>query len=104
MTREGTSFDDFEKSYQGNISESEKQIYDEKRVRFAIANQIMELRKSLNLTQADLAIRSGVSQPEISRIENGMISPTVGTLGKLAVGLKSRIGFIADTDEFPRTV
>ena len=35
-----------------------------------VISQIVELRESLGLTQAELAARMGVSQPVIARIEN----------------------------------
>ena len=49
-----------------------------------------------NLTQAQLAERSGVRQSNISRIENGTCSPTIATLEQLATGMgkKLRIEFV----------
>lgn len=38
--------------------------------RLHVISQIVELREKLNLTQAELARRIGVSQPFIARIEN----------------------------------
>ena len=40
-----------------------------------------------NLTQKDLAIKTGIRQSNISRIENGNCSPTVATLQQIAGGL-----------------
>ncbi|MBD5459240.1 MAG: helix-turn-helix transcriptional regulator [Lachnospiraceae bacterium] len=57
------------------------------RVEFEITRALIEARTSLNMTQKELAERSGVRQSNISRIENGMCSPTIATLQSLAKGL-----------------
>lgn len=41
----------------------------------------------MNMTQKELAERSGIRQSNISRIENGSCSPTISTLQLLAKGL-----------------
>jgi len=38
---------------------------------FTLAKEIMQLRKSNNLTQKDLAKLAGTSQPAIARLESG---------------------------------
>jgi transcriptional regulator with XRE-family HTH domain len=40
-------------------------------------------RRAAGLTQRELARRAGVPQPAISRIERGIVSPTLTTLGRL---------------------
>ena len=48
-----------------------------------------EFRKKRKLNQAELSKLSGVPQPMISEIENGIVkNPTVGTLCKLARALR----------------
>lgn len=101
MTREGQSFNEYVDSFEESASRRERRIYEERRAQYAFANLIIERRKALNLTQGDLAERSGISQPEISRIESGKVNPTIGTLGRLADGLMARVGLIEDTDEIP---
>ena len=44
---------------------------------------LQEARSLAGLSQRDLARRAGTSQSEISRIEQGRISPTLATLEKL---------------------
>ena len=44
---------------------------------------LREARRRHGLTQKQLAIRARTSQAAISRIERGLVSPTVETLGKL---------------------
>jgi len=48
---------------------------------------IISARMEQNLTQKDLAERTGIRQSNISRIENGNCSPTVATLQQLADGV-----------------
>ena len=48
---------------------------------------IIAARNEQNLTQKELAERTGVRQSNISRIENGNCSPTVATLQLIAGGV-----------------
>lgn len=57
------------------------------RTEFEVARALIEARTSVNMTQKELAERSGIRQSNISRIENGTCSPTVSTLQMLARGL-----------------
>jgi len=50
----------------------------------ALANHLRTLRADRGLTLQELAAKSGVSRATLSRIENGEVSPTAGTLGHLA--------------------
>jgi DNA-binding XRE family transcriptional regulator len=101
MTREGQPFNEYLDSFEESASRRERRIYEEHRAQYAFANLIIERRKALDLTQGDLAELTGISQPEISRIESGKVNPTIGTLGRLADGLKARVGLIEDPDEIP---
>lgn len=57
------------------------------RAEFEVTKALIEARVSLNMTQKDLAERSGIRQSNISRIENGTCSPTIATLQLLAKGM-----------------
>ena len=48
---------------------------------------IITARLEYNLTQKDLAEKTGIRQSNISRIENGNCSPTVATLQQIANGV-----------------
>jgi len=52
---------------------------------------IISARMEQNLTQKDLAERTGIRQSNISRIENGKCSPTVATLQQIANGVGKRL-------------
>ncbi|MGA2929182.1 MAG: helix-turn-helix transcriptional regulator [Solirubrobacteraceae bacterium] len=45
---------------------------------------VRELRERHGLRQVDLAYRAGTSQQALSRIEQGLVSPTVEMLARLA--------------------
>jgi len=53
----------------------------------SIGAGVRQLRKSLDLTIAELAAASGVSSGMLSKIENGMITPSLTTLDQLAKAL-----------------
>lgn len=57
------------------------------RAEFEVTRALIEARVSMNMTQKELAERSGIRQSNISRIENGTCSSTIATLQSLARGL-----------------
>src|SRR5438876_6636561 len=65
-----------------------------------IGAEVRRLRKSLDLTMAELAAASGISAGMLSKIDNGAISPSLGTLDALAKALNVPISrLFAETDE-----
>jgi XRE family transcriptional regulator, regulator of sulfur utilization len=58
--------------------------------------QIAQIRQQARLSQSELAARSSVPQPEISRIERGSGNPTRETLTKLATALNARLVLMVD--------
>ena len=59
----------------------------EKNLEAAIGRQVRELRKRQRMTGADLAAQTGLSVGMLSKIENGVISPSLNTLSTLAHAL-----------------
>lgn len=51
------------------------------------AQILLDARKNAQLTQSELAKRLGVNKSYISRIERGLITPTVATLYKIAAAM-----------------
>ena len=45
------------------------------------------MRKEKGMRQSELALLTGLKQPNLSRIENGLVSPRQGTLEKIAKAL-----------------
>lgn len=52
-----------------------------------IIRAIVEARRSRNITQKELATRTGINQADISKLENGNRNPSLNMLKKLAAGL-----------------
>jgi transcriptional regulator with XRE-family HTH domain len=57
-----------------------------------IGRKLNELRKSMGMTTKRLAQETGLSAPLISRIENGLVMPSVPSLETLANVLKTDVG------------
>jgi len=73
-----------------SVHENEKaypdyDIFEEIRV------QIVKAREEAHLTQKELAILSGLTQSNISNLENGRTRPTIPTLKKIADALGKRL-------------
>ncbi|MBY5971593.1 XRE family transcriptional regulator [Ferrimonas balearica] len=60
----------------------------EKNLEVAIGRQVRELRKRQRMTGSDLAQTAGVSVGMLSKIENGVISPSLSTIQTLAHALR----------------
>ncbi|MBN9888198.1 helix-turn-helix domain-containing protein [Salipiger abyssi] len=59
----------------------------EKNLEVAIGRQVRELRKRQRMTGGDLASKTGLSVGMLSKIENGVISPSLNTMSALANAL-----------------
>jgi Predicted transcriptional regulators len=57
-----------------------------------LGNRIKEKRGELNLTQADLASRVGVTRKTVNTVENGVFTPSALLALKLARALNVPIG------------
>ena len=61
-----------------------------------VIRAIAEARTSQNLTQKELAERTGINQADISKLENGTRNPSVNLLKRLAdgMGMMLKIEFV----------
>lgn len=66
-----------------------------------VRDAIIEIRKTKNISQKELAERTGIPQANISKIENGHYTPSVPVLKRIADGLEKRlvIEFAEETEE-----
>ena len=53
-----------------------------------VIRAIVDARISQNLTQAELAERTGINQADISKLENGTRNPSLKLLKRLAEGME----------------
>ena len=61
--------------------------YEAIRPEMDVVRAIVEARTSQNLTQKELAERTGINQADISKLENGTRNPSVNLLKRLADGM-----------------
>jgi transcriptional regulator with XRE-family HTH domain len=52
-----------------------------------VIRAIVDARTSQNMTQKELAERTGINQADISKLENGTRNPSVNLLKRLAEGM-----------------
>lgn len=60
----------------------------DKNLEAAIGRQVRDLRKTQRMTGAELAAQTGLSAGMLSKIENGVTSPSLSTISALAHALK----------------
>ena len=61
-----------------------------------VIKAIVNARTSQNLTQSELAKRTGINQADISKLENGTRNPSINLLKRLAegMGMNLKIEFV----------
>ncbi len=73
-----------------------KAEYDVLEPEFTIIQAIIDARKSMGLTQKQLAEKTGIAQGDISKLESGNANPSLRTLQRLAsgMGMKLKVQFL----------
>lgn len=76
-------------------TEFEKE-YENLQPEFDVIRAIVDARISQNLTQKELAEKTGINQADISKLENGTRNPSLKLLKRLAsgMGMELKIDFI----------
>lgn len=69
----------------------ERAEFDERAYAFYTGQIILDARKSEKITQGELAKRLGVDKSYISKIENGVVNPSVGFFYRIMNALNLRI-------------
>lgn len=89
-----TSYKDFKQELLSNPDV--KSEYDALKPEFDIIQAMIDARKAQHLTQKELSERTGITQADISRIENGTRNPSLEMLKRLAkgMGMELRLEFI----------
>ena len=79
---------DFRKSLEKNMKDPEfKNEWDNLELEYQVQAELIKARLECNMTQAELAKKSGIRQSNISRIENGNAIPRLDTLEALAMAM-----------------
>lgn len=88
---------DFYKLLEKELQNQEfKKEWDALEPEFNMIQAMIDARKQKNMTQKELAERSGIDQSDISKIERGVANPSLSTLKRLAEGMDTvlRLQFI----------
>ncbi len=64
-----------------------KKEYDDIQPELDVIKAIVDARISKNLTQKELAQRTGINQADISKLEHGIRNPSINLLKTLAEGM-----------------
>lgn len=70
--------------------------WDEGRLEYMVARQLIQRRREQGLTQSQLARRLHTQQSEISRIEAGDQNISLGKLEKLVAALGARVSIVIE--------
>lgn len=68
-----------------------KKEYDSLEPEFTIVQAIINARKNSGMSQKELSEATGITQADISRLENGSANPSLRTLERLASGMGMRL-------------
>lgn len=87
--KELTRWEEYEKKLLEK--KSFKKVAHELEYEYVLAKNLIQLRIKNKLSQQELAQKSGMKQPVISRIETGATKPTLSTLERIAKALGVRL-------------
>ena len=65
--------------------------YETLEIEEAIIQAFINARKFSGLTQKQLSVKNGITQPDISKLENGNANPSIRTLKRLATAMDMKL-------------
>ena len=68
-----------------------KKEYDALEAKYALIESIILARKEKNLTQKELSQLTGITQADLSKIENGNVNPSLDSLLRVLVSMGKTI-------------
>lgn len=80
-----TNFDEYLKNQLENPEF--KKEYDALEPEYAVIQAMIDARKQSGMTQKALSEKTGITQADISKLENGNANPSLRTLMRLAAGM-----------------
>jgi len=85
---------DLKKHLKESLKDPEfKEEWDKLELRYAVIKQLIKIRNSYNLSQAQLAEKLNTTQAVISRIENGTVNIGIDFIERLAKAFDKKIEF-----------
>ncbi len=84
---------ELDKKY-GARGTKEREKFDEEAWNFYTGQILLEARKEAKVTQAELAARTQTTKSYISKVENGVITPSVGVFYRLVAALGMRVEIV----------
>ncbi|MDD7065102.1 helix-turn-helix domain-containing protein [Sodaliphilus pleomorphus] len=78
----------------GKAGTPERALAEEKAYSFYSGQILHDARKEANMTQAELAKRTHTTKSYISKIENGIITPSVGAFYRIISALGMRVEIV----------
>lgn len=87
------SYDEVLDAKYGKVGTPEREAFRREAYAFYMGQVIREARKEEKMSQSELGKRIGANKSYISRIENGLIDPTISTVYSIinALGLRIEI-------------
>ena len=80
----------------GTVGSKERELFDEEAWNFYTGQLLLEARKESKITQEELAQRINSSKSYISRIERGLITPSVGVFYRIINVLGMRVDILPE--------
>lgn len=78
----------------GAVGTPERDAFRKEAYAYYLGQIIREARKEERITQSELARRIGANKSYISRVENGLIDPTISTVYSIITALGLRIEIV----------
>ncbi|MDR2962541.1 MAG: helix-turn-helix domain-containing protein [Bacteroidales bacterium] len=82
-----TSIDDIMDNLYGKVGTPEREAFRSEAYTHCVGEVIHEIRKAEKISQSELANRVGLKKSYISKIEKGIIEPSVSTFYRIANAL-----------------
>jgi len=83
---------DLQKHLEESLKDEEfKKEWDKLELRYAVIKQLIKIRNTYNLSQAQLAEKLNTTQAVISRIENGTVNIGIDFIERLAKAFNKRV-------------
>lgn len=68
-----------------------KNEFDSLEPEYQVIREMIKAREENNMTQIELSKLTGISQADISRLENGDANPTIGMLNRIAYAFGKKL-------------